>query len=79
MQQAVAVAVATTRKTSYLTPAQLAARYEGRISVRTLANWRYQGVGPAFSRLGGRVLYPEDRLIEWENKRTVNSTSEYRK
>lgn len=77
MQQA--VAVQATRKTSYLTPAQVAERYEGRISVRTLANWRYQGNGPAFSRLGGRVLYPEDKLLEWEAKRTVSSTSEYRK
>lgn len=80
MQQAVAVqAVAARNKTSYLTPAQVAARYEGRISVRTLANWRYMGSGPAFSRFGGRVLYPEDKLIEWEAKNTVNSTSEYRK
>jgi hypothetical protein len=37
------------------------------------------GSGPAFSRFGGRVLYPEDKLIEWEAKNTVNSTSEYRK
>lgn len=79
MQQAVAVSAVTTRKTSYLTPAQVAARYEGRISVRTLANWRYMGNGPAFSRLGGRVLYPEDKLLEWENRNTVTSTSEYRK
>lgn len=67
------------RKTSYLTPAQVTERYEGRISVRTLANWRSGGSGPAFSRIGGRVLYPEDRLNEWEAKNTVNSTSEYRK
>jgi predicted site-specific integrase-resolvase len=73
MQQAVV------RKTSYLTPAQVADRYEGQISVRTLANWRYLGTGPAFSRLGGRVLYPEDKLSEWEAKRTVTSTSEYKK
>jgi hypothetical protein len=73
MQQAV------TRRASYLTPDQVAARYEGRISVRTLANWRFLGNGPAFSRLGGRVLYPEDKLLEWEAKNTVNSTSEYKK
>lgn len=77
MQQAAATHVV--RKTSYLTPAQVAERYEGRISVRTLANWRFQGNGPAFSRIGGRVLYPEDKLLEWEDKRTVSSTSQYRK
>lgn len=67
------------RKTSYLTPLQVSERYEGRISVRTLANWRSAGHGPPFSRLGGRVLYPEERLMDWETKNTVNSTSEYRK
>jgi hypothetical protein len=79
--QAVAVAVASqaTRKTSYLTPAQVADRYEGRISVRTLANWRYLGNGPAFCRIGGRILYPEEKLIEWEVRHTVASTSEYKK
>lgn len=67
------------RKTSYLTPLQVSERYEGRISVRTLANWRSSGNGPAFSRIGGRILYPEERLMDWEEKSTVNSTSEYRK
>lgn len=70
---------AAVRKTSYLTPAQVAERYEGSISVRTLSNWRYLGTGPAFSRLGGRILYPEDKLIEWEEKQTVTSTSQYKK
>lgn len=80
MQQAVAApAVQATRKTSYLTPAQVAERYEGRISVRTLGNWRYLGNGPAFCRVGGRILYPEDKLIEWESRNTVSSTSEYKK
>lgn len=67
------------RRTSYLTPDQVSERYEGRISVRTLANWRSAGQGPPFSRLGGRVLYPEEQLVSWETKNTVNSTSEYRK
>jgi hypothetical protein len=81
MQQAVAVAAtaAARRTTSYLTPAQLVERYEGRISVRTLANWRYLGTGPVFTRVGGRILYAEDKLIEWENRHTVASTSEYKK
>ncbi|MDO3620230.1 helix-turn-helix domain-containing protein [Ralstonia pseudosolanacearum] len=62
----------------YLTPQQLAARYNNRISVRTLANWRSAGTGPTFSRIGGRILYRLDSLVEWENKRTVRATSEYR-
>lgn len=61
----------------FLTPQELSDRWEGRISVRTLANWRTQGSGPQFSKIGGAVLYPFDKLIEWENRNTVNSTSQY--
>ena len=67
------------RKTSYLTPLQVAERYEGRISVRTLANWRSLGNGPRFSRFGGRILYGLESLEEWEEKNTVSHTGEYKK
>lgn len=63
----------------YFTPAEVSERFGNRISVRTLANWRYLGTGPKFTRLGGRILYPIEALDEWELKRTVDSTSEYRK
>jgi len=62
----------------YLSVEEVAKRYDGLISVRTLNNWRTQGNGPAFVKLGGKVAYPLDKLIEWEAKQTVNSTSEYR-
>lgn len=61
----------------YLTVEDVAARYEGVISVRTLNNWRTQGRGPVFVKLGGKVAYPLEKLIEWEAKNTVNSTSQY--
>lgn len=54
----------------YLTPNQVRDRYQGRISLQTLANWRYQGEGPQYLKLGGRVLYPLEALIEWERERT---------
>lgn len=63
----------------YLTPAEVSERFGNRISVRTLANWRYLGTGPKFTRLGGRILYPMETLDEWERNRTVESTSEYRR
>lgn len=53
----------------YLTPGQLAARYLGTISVRTLANWRSKGEGPPFVKIGGRVLYSVAAVIEWERTR----------
>ena len=64
---------------SYLTPTQVADRYAGRVSVRTLANWRWAGTGPKFTRVGGRILYPVDDLVAWEKNRPVSHTGEYRK
>ncbi len=63
----------------YLTPEEVVNRYQGQISVRTLANWRSSGVSPPFVKIGGRILYRMNDLLEWERKRTVDSTSKYRK
>jgi hypothetical protein len=56
--------------TEYLTPKDLVERYKGTITNRTLANWRCTGDGPRYTKIGGRVLYPVDAVVEWEKKRT---------
>lgn len=63
----------------YLTPNQLSDRFGKRISVRTLANWRWSGTGPKFTRAGGRILYDLEQVEIWEQKNTVSHTGEYRK
>lgn len=63
----------------FLTPDEVSARYNGKISVRTLGNWRNLGSGPPFSKIGGKVLYPVEKLVAWEQRNTVQSTSEYSK
>jgi hypothetical protein len=63
----------------YLTPDDVAARYSGNISVRTLANWRTNGDGPPFVKVGGRVMYRTTDLDAWEAKRTVQNTSQYKR
>lgn len=63
----------------YLTPEQLETRWGGRIKVRTLANWRTSGNGPPFTKIGGAVLYNREKLEQWEDTRTVTSTSNYSK
>ena len=63
----------------YLTPEDVVLRYQGKITVRTLANWRSSGVSPPFTKVGGRILYPFRELLEWEKKRTGQSTSSYGK
>lgn len=65
--------------THYLTPEQLSDRLARRILPRTLANWRCLGIGPRFTRVNGRILYPLAAVIEWEEKNTVESTSQYRR
>lgn len=50
----------------------------GRVSVRTLANWRCSGSGPRFTKIGGRILYALEDLQRWEENRTVDHTSQYR-
>lgn len=55
----------------YLTPAELVARYKGAITIRTLANWRSSGDGPAYTKVGGRVLYSAEAVINWERQRTL--------
>lgn len=49
------------------------------VSPRTLANWRTQGIGPAFVRVGrvhSRTLYRIDDLKTWlDNNRVETSGS----
>lgn len=33
-----------------------------RVDERTLANWRYRGIGPVFTKLGGLVRYSKTDL-----------------
>lgn len=55
-----------------LTPTEVSQRYEGKIAVGTLKNWRYLKCGPPFVRPGRRrVFYPLSELIKWEQARTV--------
>lgn len=57
--------------THYLTPAELVTRYKKAITLRTLANWRCSGDGPAYTKIGGRVLYPSEAVTKWELVRTL--------
>ena len=47
-----------------LTEAELARRW--RLSPRTLQRWRREGRGPAFLRLGRRVLYEATAVSRFE-------------
>lgn len=60
----------------FLTPDELVARYKGKISVKTLANWRTKGGGPAYVKIGGKVMYPVVAVQLWETSRVYGSAGE---
>lgn len=57
---------------------QEAARFLG-LSDRTLEKHRTYGTGPAYRKLGGRVVYAVDDLQNWADRGLVNSTSDPRR
>lgn len=65
------------RDEKFLDVQEVAARYNGKVSIRTFNNWRTRGGGPPFTKVGGRVFYPLSKLIAWEEARTAWSTSEF--
>ncbi|WP_263080156.1 helix-turn-helix domain-containing protein [Endozoicomonas sp. Mp262] len=46
------------------------------IKIRTLERWRHTGFGPCFLRLGGRVMYREEDIEEFERRHCYISTSQ---
>ncbi|WP_431266931.1 hypothetical protein [Dankookia sp. P2] len=36
------------------------------MSSRRLERWRWQGIGPGYLKLGGRVVYPLDEVERFE-------------
>ncbi|GJE45877.1 helix-turn-helix transcriptional regulator [Methylobacterium soli] len=63
----------------FFTANELMKRWESRVSVRTMANWRSQSTGPKYVKIGGRIVYPVEAVIEWEEARTVAGTNQYRR
>lgn len=54
-----------------LTEAEAAERL--RLKPKTLEGWRNRRKGPPYFKFGKRVLYPLDRLIEWEKSTLVET------
>jgi excisionase family DNA binding protein len=59
----------------YLSTREAAVRLS--IGASTLKKLRVNGGGPAFHRIGRRVVYSTDILDEWAKRATFESTSEY--
>lgn len=52
----------------FLTPYDLHKRWSKAITLKTLANWRSLGLGPPYSKIGGRILYRIGDILTWENQ-----------
>ena len=48
----------------HITQAELARRW--RVSPRTLERWRGQGKGPAYLKIGGRIVYRREDVTDFE-------------
>lgn len=59
----------THRLASRLTERELATHW--RVAPRTLQRWRETGTGPAWLRIGGRILYDRDDVLAYERLRRV--------
>jgi hypothetical protein len=48
----------------HINPVELARRW--RLSPRTLERWRWQGKGPAYLKIGVRIVYRKDDIESFE-------------
>jgi hypothetical protein len=51
-------------------PEKLAAPIVG-VARMTLANWRCQGRGPSYRKIGRSIFYPLAELLEWRDRHRV--------
>lgn len=50
----------------YLSPYDLCKRWGRTVTPKTLANWRSLGIGPAYVKLNGRIVYATADVMEYE-------------
>lgn len=62
--------IMTSSGNHYMTATELAERWRGQVKLSTLAAWRSRRIGPAFVKIGGRVLYTLAAVEEYENRNT---------
>lgn len=53
-----------------LTPKHLVERWEGAVSERTLGQWRYLNKGPTYIKLGNKVRYKIQDVLDYEKEQT---------
>jgi predicted DNA-binding transcriptional regulator AlpA len=57
-------------KKRWLTEVDLYELLERTVSRPTIKDWRYKGVGPPYTKLGGRVVYRSEDVDAWLDKQS---------
>lgn len=60
---------------TYLTQSELSERWNGTIKVGTLRNWRNQGKGPSFVKLGSKAVYPLAEVEKYEAENLIERSA----
>lgn len=60
----------TERPIKHLNQVELSRRWS--LSPRTLERWRWLGLGPAYLKIGGRVVYPLEDVEAFEAQARAN-------
>lgn len=47
-----------------------------KMSPRTLERWRWLGTGPAYIKLGGKVIYRLEDVVAFEHRQTRTATAD---
>lgn len=58
----------------YITPLGLATRWN--MTLQTLAQWRWNGRGPQYLKLGRNVRYRQEDIYNFESKQLYQNTSQ---
>ena len=66
----------TEHSNSYLTTKELSQRWK--INPNTIEHWRTNGFGPEFIRVGRKILYSLESILEFEQKNKAQNTVENR-
>ncbi len=61
-------------QTPFLTPDLLASRWN--LTPKTLTQWRWNGKGPNFLKIGHRVLYRIEDIEQFEKQQIRQNTSQ---
>lgn len=58
----------------FLTPSSLASRWKMKLT--TLSQWRWNGAGPPYLKMGKKILYDREEIERFEAKKVRQNTSQ---